>query len=289
MTFAEASRTVFVVACILLAGVCHAAEPIEIPLWTDGAPGTEGHRDEATQLVKGHEQEGWITNIHNPSLTVYLPEPSAATGAAIVIAPGGGHQFLAIQHEGYQVAEYLAAHGIAGLVLKYRCYRQQGSPYKREDAIADGERAMRTVRSRADEWHIKPDRIGFLGFSAGGDLTFAVTQNSDAGDSAAAEPIDRISSRPDFQVPVYPGGLDRNPPEFSSETPPTLLICAVDDNIAAKVPDAFQALRKAKVPVELHIYGSGGHGFGMHPGDHAVNHWPDRLYDWMHDRGLLEK
>jgi acetyl esterase/lipase len=289
MKFAQACWTGLVVASVFAAGSPVIGDPVEVPLWKDGAPGTEGHRDEVEKLVEGHEKEGWVTNIHNPSLTVYLPETSAATGAAIVVAPGGGHRFLAIEHEGHQVGEWLAAHGIVGLVLKYRCYEQAGSPYHREDAIADGERGMRLARSHADEWHIRPDRIGFLGFSAGGDLTLAVVQNGDAGDTAAADPIDRASSRPNFQVPIYPGGIDRNPLEFSSETPPTLLICAVDDNIAAKVPDVYQALRKAKVPVELHIYGSGGHGFGMHSGEQAVNHWPDRLYDWMHDRGLLAK
>jgi len=291
MKFAQACWTGLVIASALAIGSPAVASPVEMPLWKDGAPGTEGHRDEAEKLVEGHEKEGWVTNIHNPSLTIYLPEPRAATGAAIVVAPGGGHQFLAIEHEGHQVGKWLAEHGIAGFVLKYRCYRQAGSPYHREDAIADGERAMRLVRSHADEWHIKPDRIGFLGFSAGGDLTLAVTQNGDAGDSAAADPIDRLSSRPDFQVPVYPGGLNKMASEIPHDTPPTLLICAQDDrdNIAGELPNVYLALRKAKVPVEMHIYGNGGHGFGMHTGDHAVNHWPDRLVDWMQDRGLLAK
>jgi endo-1,4-beta-xylanase len=268
-----------------------SADPIVVPLWSEGAPGTEGHRDEAERPVSGHEKEGWVTNIHNPSLTVYLPPADKATGAAVVVAPGGGHQFLALEHEGMQVGQWLADHGIAGLVLKYRCYRQEGSPYHREDAIADGVRAMRVARSHADEWHIKPNRIGFLGFSAGGDLTLAVVQNSDAGDASAKDPIDRLNSRPDFDVPIYPGGLERAKGELSHDTPPTLLICAVDDrdNIAAELPNVFLALRKAGVPVEMHVYGSGGHGFGMHSGEKAVNHWPDRLYDWMHDRGLLEK
>jgi acetyl esterase/lipase len=291
MSIPQAFYMTFVFACCLIVASPVVGNGVEVPLWTSGAPGSEGHRDEAERPVPGHEKEGWVTNINNPSLTVYLPPADQATGAAIVVAPGGGHQFLAIEHEGHQVGEWLAAHGIAGIVLKYRCYRQEGSPYHREDAIADGERAMRIVRSRADEWHIRPDRIGFLGFSAGGDLTLAVVQNSDAGEATASDPIDRVSSRPDFQVPIYPGGLDRAKAEVSSETPPTLLICATDDrdNIAGEVPSLYLALRNAKVPVEMHIYGSGGHGFGMHSGDHAVNHWPARLYDWMHDRGLLEK
>jgi endo-1,4-beta-xylanase len=284
-------RSAAIIASLALAQASFAAEPTVVPLWKDGAPGTEGHRDEPEQPVPGHEKDGWITNIHNPSLTVDLPPADEATGAAIIVAPGGGHQFLAVEHEGHQVGQWLAARGIAGIVLKYRCYRQQGSPYHREDAIADGERAVRLVRSNADVWHIRPDRIGFMGFSAGGDLTLAVVESSDPGEATAADPIDRLSSRPDFQVPIYPGGLDHLKSDLPPETPPTLLICAADDrdNIAGELPNLYLALRKAKVPVELHIYSNGGHGFGMHAGEQAVNHWPDRLYDWMHDRGLLEK
>jgi endo-1,4-beta-xylanase len=175
-------------------------------------------------------------------------------------------------------------------VLKYRLYRQVGSPYRRGDAIADGERAVRIVRSRADEWHVKPDRIGFMGFSAGGDLTMAVGRESDAGDSAADDPIDRASSRPDFLVPVYPGGVTDAVPQVTGETQPTLLICAVDDrdDISAGLANLYLALKKSGVPVELHIYGSGGHGFGIRPGGKAVNRWPQRVVEWMHDIGKLD-
>jgi acetyl esterase/lipase len=282
--------------CVLIAaaasfGSATAAEPLVIPLWVNGAPGSEANRDKPEQPVAGHEAEGWIEEIHNPSLTVYLPPADKATGAAVIVAPGGGHRMLAADHEGHGVGQWLAEHGLAAFVLKYRLYRQSGSPYKREDAIADGERAVRLVRSRADEWHIHPDRIGFLGFSAGGDLTMAVAENGDAGDSGAADPIDHQSSRVDFQVPIYPGGVEQAIPKVTADTPPTLLICAVDDrdDIAAGLPNLYLALRKAGVPVELHIYNSGKHGFGMHPGTAAVNHWPDRLVDWMRDRKLLDK
>lgn len=279
-------------ACCLVGtigfGGARAAEPLVVPLWVDGAPGTEGHRDEAERPEPGHEQDDWITNIHNPSVTVYLPAADVATGAAIVVAPGGGHRFLAIGHEGHAVGQWLAEHGIAAFVLRYRLYRQEGSPYDRDDMIADGERAIRLVRSRASEWRVNPDRIGLLGFSAGGDLVLATSGASDPGDATAADPIDRVSSRPDFQVPIYAGGLDRNPPGISSDTPPTLLILAGDDRdgIAIGSAELYLALRKASVPVEMHIYGSGGHGFGLRPGQRAVDHWPDRLVDWMHDLGM---
>jgi endo-1,4-beta-xylanase len=197
---------------------------------------------------------------------------------------------LAADHEGHEVGKWLAEHGIVGAVVKDRLYRQIGSPYRRGDAIADGERAVRIVRSRADEWHVKPDRIGFLGFSAGGDLTMAVGRESDAGDAEADDPIDRASSRPDFQVPIYPGGVTDSTAQVTAETLPTLLICAVDDrdDISAGLPNLYLALKKAGVPVELHIYGSGGHGFGIRPGEKAVNRWPDRVVEWMHDIGKLD-
>ena len=198
---------------------------------------------------------------------------------------------LAADHEGHQVGQWLAEHGIVGAVLKYRLYKQVGSPYHRGDAIADGERAVRIVRSRADEWHVRPDRIGFMGFSAGGDLTMAVGRESDAGDAAADDPIDRASSRPDFQVPIYPGGVTDATAQVTAETLPTLLICAVDDrdDISAGLPNLYLALKKAGVPVELHIYGSGGHGFGIRPGAKAVNRWPNRVVEWMHDIGKLRR
>jgi acetyl esterase/lipase len=283
-------RAMIVLSSILLSPSLRAAEPLVIPLWENGAPGAKAYRSQPERPVTGHTADGWIENVNDPSLTVYLPAEGTATGSAIVVAPGGGHRMLAADHEGHAVGRWLAEHGIVGAVLKYRLYKQVGSPYHRGDAIADGERAVRVVRSHADEWHVRPDRIGFMGFSAGGDLTLAVGRESDSGDAAAGDPIERASSRPDFQVPIYPGGVKDSIPQVTSETLPTLLICAVDDrdDIAAGLPELYLAMRTAGVPVELHIYGSGGHGFGIRPGSKAVNHWPGRLVDWMHDIGKLD-
>jgi endo-1,4-beta-xylanase len=276
---------------MLMAGSLSASEPIVVPLWADGAPGSKAYRARPERPVPGHEADGWIEEVNDPSLTVYLPAEGSAKGSAIVVAPGGGHRMLAADHEGHAVGQWLAEHGIVGVVLKYRLYKQVGSPYHRGDAIADGERAVRIVRSRADDWHVRPDRIGFMGFSAGGDLTLAVGRESDAGDAAADDPIDRASSRPDFQAPIYPGGVTDATAQVTAETLPTLLICAVDDrdDISAGLPNLYLALKKAGVPVELHIYGSGGHGFGIRPGPKAVNRWPNRVVEWMHDIGKLDR
>jgi acetyl esterase/lipase len=284
-------RLLGLIGALFTAGTLSAAEPIVLPLWANGAPGSEAHRDQAETPEPGRQSEGYITNVHNPSLTVYLPAKGKATGAAIVVAPGGGHRILAVAHEGHQVGQWLADHGIAAAVLKYRLYRQEGSPYQRDDAIADGERAVRLVRAHAKEWGVDPNRIGFMGFSAGGDLTLAVAAAGDPGNSSATDAIDRESSRCDFQVPIYPGGLDNPATRVSADSPPTLLICSVDDrdDIALGVPAIYMALRKAGVPVEMHVYGNGGHGWGIRPGENAVNHWPDRLVDWMRDRDLLKK
>ena len=187
--------------------------PPSIALWPDGAPGSEARKAEPEKLAWREEPENNITfpilfNIHNPSVTPFLPEAGKATGAAVIIAPGGGHMFLTIDREGYDMAKYMADHGVAAFVLKYRLARDQAgnSPYKVEvDAFADAKRSMRLVRSRAAEWGVDPKRIGFLGFSAGGQLAGLIGTKFDAGDAKAADPIDQISCRPDFLGLIYGG------------------------------------------------------------------------------------
>src|SRR5436305_4201648 len=175
----------------------------EIPLWPGGAPGFESRRNEP-QLAKDY----WVRNIHNPTLTVYLPPKEKATGAAVVICPGGGHRMLVFNAEGDEPARYLASIGVAAFALKYRLGREEGSPYSIEKhAREDGQRAMRFVRSRAKEWNIDPARIGMMGFSAGGEVVSMVAFNSGKGDANAVDPVDRLSSRPGFVIMIYPGPL----------------------------------------------------------------------------------
>jgi endo-1,4-beta-xylanase len=226
--------------------------------------------------------------VHRPSLTVYLPPKTKATGAAVVIAPGGGHREMWITHEGYREADWLSQRGVACFVLKYRLAREQGSTYTVEGTeLADIQRAIRTVRSRAAEWGVDPERVGVMGFSAGAELSaLAGLHYNDA--VKAADDVDRRSAKPAFQALIYPPRVAD--PKYTKDSPPAFLACGGDDQIAAGVPDLYKALKAAGVPAEVHIYAGVGHGFGMresNPPD--VAGWIDRFYDFLFDRGMLAR
>ncbi len=268
--------------------------PVSIPLWPGGAPGFESRRGEPEQVA--WRGEPGITfpvtfNIHQPSITPYLPEPAKATGAAVIVAPGGGHMFLTTDREGYDLARMLANRGIAAFVLKYRLAKDRAgnSSYRIEDAGADARRAIRLVRSRAASWNVRPDRIGLLGFSAGGEVALLAATTFDPGSAEAADPVDRASSRPDFFAPIYPGGLQRKDLSWSKQTPPAFLACAFDDRMPEDLAKLFISLREAGVNAELHIYSRGGHGFGVRPRPLAITGWSDRFIEWMSDRGFLSR
>ncbi|HEY2881618.1 MAG TPA: alpha/beta hydrolase [Pirellulales bacterium] len=274
------------------------SHPAEIVLWPNGAPGSEGQDTPETIVWRGEADASFpiVSNIHKPSITPYLPAKDKATGAAVIVAPGGGHQFLSIDHEGYDVAKYFADHGVAAFVLKYRLGRAKDSPYKiNEHPVADARRAMRLVRSRAAEWGIDPARVGMMGFSAGGEV---VTQLILQGDkpptdstlnAAASDAIDAIPSRPDFQALIYPG-QSKNV-QVDAKSPPAFLCCSFDDraDISEGLANVYLQFKKAGVPAELHIYSTGGHGFGIRPRPLAETTWPDRFLEWMKDRGYLTK
>ncbi len=261
--------------------------PIQTPLWANGAPGFESRKDEP-EVAKDY----WIRNIHNPSITVYLPPREKATGTGVVIFPGGGHRLLVFKAEGDDPARFLNGLGIAAFVLKYRLGREDNSPYKieqhpREDAY----RALRTVRSRAAEWGVNPQRIGVMGFSAGGEVAALVAYGPGDPDPGATDAIDRMNGRPNFQILVYPGPLFI-PGTVPADAPPAFLVAANDDPCCA-VPtiDVLLRYRAAGAPVEAHLLSGGKHGFNMGQRStlHAVNTWPQRLVDWLTDRGLLER
>jgi acetyl esterase/lipase len=280
-------KSLFLLALLALTSLVprlSAETTAPIPLWSGGAPGSEARKDEPEKIEGSN-----ITNVHRPSITPYLPDPDKATGTAVIVCPGGGHAKLCVGHEGYALCEWFRERGIAAFLLKYRLSREEGSPYTLEGhAMDDTRRAIRTVRSRAKEWGIRPDRIGILGFSAGGELAAYAAMKPQAGDPAAADPINRLDSRPDFHGLVYPGKSDTftAAPGMS----PVFIACGYDDrpDIAKGMASVYLKYKEAGVKAELHIYANAGHGFGFRPGTNtAAGRWVDRFREWLADSGLL--
>jgi len=274
-----------------------AADSEVIPLWSAGAPDAKGTAENDI-----------------PTLTISLPPKDKANGAAVIVCPGGGYGGLAFGYEGVDVAKWLNDHGVAGFVLKYR---HRGTGYGHPTPLGDAQRAIRLVRAEAKKYGVNPSRIGILGFSAGGHLASTAATHFDAGNAAAKDPIDRASSRPDFAILCYPVisfttehthkgsrknllGEDPDPKlvesysnelQVTPETPPTFLWHT--DGDTGVVPENsvlfYLALRKAKVPAELHVYEQGKHGLGLAAGAIGAESWPAQCIDWMRGRGLLEK
>jgi endo-1,4-beta-xylanase len=276
----------------------------EIKLWANGAPGSEGTTaEEVSKPAANPEYAGLPGNYsvtHYPSLFVFLPPRDNATGAAMVVAPGGGHRQLVIEKEGWEVADWLNHLGIAAFVLKYRLARADGSKYTLpEHVYADAARSVRLVRSRAREWRIDPARVGFIGFSAGGEVAGMIETRFDAGKPDAVDPVERFSSRPDFTVLVYPSyrpGANRAdaPPLFPvpADAPPVFLICADDDRSHVEPTVKFYLeLESQRIPAEMHIYSSGGHGFALRPTQKPapVMSWPERLKEWLTERNFWKQ
>jgi acetyl esterase/lipase len=261
------------------------AKPPVVPLWQRGAPGFESRRDEPEQA-----KDWWVKNIHNPSITVFLPPKEIATGAAVVIAPGGGHRELVFDAEGRDAALFLNSIGVAAFVLKYRLAREAGSPYKIETHVPqDATRAMRLVRRRAREWGVDPGRVGMLGFSAGGEVVALATYGSGEGEAGASDPVDRLNGKPDFQMLVYPGPLGI-PEVVPPDAPPAFIVVANDDGAASVCLALFQKYRAAKRPVEAHFYAQGKHAFNMGQRSElaSIKGWPQRMAEWLADSGFLK-
>lgn len=263
-------------------------QPKEIPLWSNGAPGSGGKPLEEKVRVTP-DGEHVVSNIHAPSITPYLLAKDKVARAAVIIAPGGGHRELWVEHEGHNVARWLNSRGVAAFVLKYRLAREPNSTYQvDEHALADIQRAIRLVRSRAQEWGCTPSRIGVLGFSAGGELAALAGMRFDSGTKDAADAVDRQSSRPDFQALIYPGGSKRI--TVTKDAPPALLVCGYHDrpDISQGLAEVYLKFKEVGVPAELHIYSSAGHGFGFRDKNrNAVATWLARLDDWLADLGFL--
>lgn len=277
-------------AALLHAAITSAAEPNAIPLWPNGAPGSEGQTaKEMTATNANGERTVW--SVHNPSLTPYLPPKEKANGTAMLVIPGGGHRNLAITHEGYNVGQWLRERGIAAFVLKHRLARESNSTYKIEvESFADAQRAMRVIRSRAQGWNIDPTRLGAIGFSAGGELVNMICARGDGGKADATDAIEQQSSRPNFQALIYPGRSGDIQP--TKDSPPVFLACSYTDrkDISEGLAEVYLRFKRAGVPAELHVYSTGGHGFGLRASNRRpVGAWAVRLEEWLADSSFLKQ
>jgi acetyl esterase/lipase len=285
---------------LTLAGAAEPGPPI--PLWKGEAPGNRGdmgpERDTTTEnsdLIAGRRIMR-IGNITAPALTVYRAPQNVNTGAAVLVFPGGGYRILAWDLEGTEICEWLNSIGVTGILVKYRVPAPQGVP-RYAPALQDAQRAIGMVRARAKEWGIDPRRVGVLGFSAGAHLSAALSTNYSQRTYERVDEADDLDCRPDFAVLIYPGGIvprdsEKISPEIqvTANTPPAIIVQSTDDNVRVENSLAYYAaLKSAKVPVEMHLYPSGGHGYGLRRSDHLVTTWPARVDDWMRSRGLLGK
>lgn len=279
----------------LTATVALADDPPVLKVFPDKVPGEKGDiGPEGDQEQKpGQRVVRRIMNVSTPTITVIQPPKEKRNGTAVVICPGGGYNILAWDLEGTEVAEWLNRHGVSAFVLKYRVPRRKDLP-PHQAPLQDAQRAMSVVRSKAADYGIDADRIGILGFSAGGHLSAAAMTNFDKRTYDRIDAIDDVSCRPDFGVLVYPAYLvDKEMqmmPELrvTAQTPPTFFAHAANDGVLPENSiGMFLALKKAGVPGELHIYATGGHGFGLRPSEHPVSTWPDRCEAWLRSRKLL--
>jgi endo-1,4-beta-xylanase len=267
--------------------------PAALPLWSGTAPGSEGQTSPLQMRWQNYKTTWYavVTNINVPAIIPFLPQPDKATGTAIVVCPGGGHQNLAMEHEGYAVGKWLSDHGVAAFVLEYRLARVPGSTYKvNVHALMDAQRAIRTVRSRAKEWNVNPAAVGIMGFSAGGEVAALAATEFEHPVPGTNDPVDALSCRPDFQALFYPGIADRQP-AATAQTPPAFLCGTYDDGFHLTTPMVNYYLKLADmgVPTELHVYAKGGHGFGIRDENRAVYSWMQLFMTWLGGLVLPQK
>jgi acetyl esterase/lipase len=306
---ARAAQLVSLVFCVFAASSASAVEkPQVLDVWPGKVPGDVGITGEEKFIElkidgKPYQVAGkptkWLTNVTKPTLTVYRPAKDKDTGVTMLICPGGGYHNLGWDVEGEEIAAWLNSIGMTGVILKYRCPRRpgdvQGVPPL--GPLMDAQRAVSIVRSYAKEWGIDPKKIGMVGFSAGGHLAGATATNFDKRAYEPIDEIDKFSCRPDFAVMLYSGYLKVKDKDevsadlrISTQTPPILLVHASDDTVSSVEHSVimYLALKRAKVPTELHVYASGGHGFGVRRSDLPCSTWTERCVDWLRNQGILK-
>jgi acetyl esterase/lipase len=273
---------------------------ITLDLWPHGAPGAQPNPapEMNTTTAKDHMVADRpvyrVGNVSTPTLTLYLAK-SNATGPAVVVFPGGGYRILAIDLEGTEVCDRLNSINATCVLLKYRV--PDSGPYpKSPAALQDAQRALGIVRAHAAEWHIDPQRVGVLGFSAGGHLAAALSTHFDQRLYDAVDSADQLSCRPDFAVIIYPGYLALSEQNFaanpdihvSEKTPPSILVQAEDDPVHVENSLVYYlALKDAKVPAEMHLYAQGGHGYGLRRNALPITSWPQSVETWLHTIQVL--
>ncbi len=280
----------------VLPGLARAeGEPILV--WPVEAPGETGEiGPEQEQPGRPGDDTIRLTNVSRPTLSVFLPPPEKNTGAAVLICPGGGYRILAFNKEGTEVAQWLNSKGVAGIVLKYRVPARKGRP-QYEAPLQDAQRSMGLIRQNAQAWRIDPQRVGMLGFSAGGHLAATLSNHYLERAYPRIDAADALSCKPNFAFLIYPAylverqDLTKLAPEMNvrPETPPTFLAQTEDDGVHVECSLYYYlALKNAKVPAELHIYPKGGHGYGLRPSANTVSSWPHRAGEWMEAQGFLK-
>jgi acetyl esterase/lipase len=260
----------------------------EIFLWPNTAPGSEVKK--GNEKIRVSDGEQVISNIHHPSLTPYLPPKEKNTGAAVIIAPGGSHMELWIDHEGHDAAQWFCEMGVAAFVLKYRLAKEKNSSYTVEEhALADIHRALRLVRSNTKDWGIDSSKIGVMGFSAGGQLAALSAMHFDDGKKKDIDPIEHHACRPDFQALIYPS--DPGKYTVTKKSPPVFITGGYKDypEISKGMATLYLKYKEAGIPAELHIYASADHGFGMRETNKgAAMDWPSRVLEWLADIGMIK-
>lgn len=261
------------------------SDSLVIPLWKNGPPGFESRKNEPEEA-----KDYWVKNINNPSITIFFPPVEIANGTAVLICPGGGFRLLVFKSEGVDPAKFLNKLGITAIILKYRLPREPNSPYSlNKQPAEDAYRAMRLVRSHANEWKIDTNRLGMFGFSAGGEVVDVIAFSSGKGNPAASDPIDRLNGLPDFIIQVYPGPLfipDTVPPN----APPAFLIAGNEDTCCSStVISLLEKYRAARGSVEAHILARADHAFNMGYRSSllSVKTWPRLLAYWLQDGKLI--